>query len=98
MRDGDVAVVVAGDAFDVLLRQQFGQSLGQHDHAELLSFGLFADAHRGHDPLDDLVQVHHAADFLAPVLALTVSSLVSNLPVMSSTLITRLASPAMAAP
>ena len=33
-----------------------------------------------------------------PVFGLTVSSLVSYLPVMSSTLITRLASPAMATP
>ena len=41
-----------------------GQALGQHDHAELLAFGLLADPHRGHDPLDDLVEVHHAADFL----------------------------------
>ena len=42
-----------------------------HDHAELLAFGLFADPHRGHDPLDHFVDVHHAADFLAPVLGLT---------------------------
>ena len=59
---GDVSVLVAGDALDVRLRQVLGQPLGDHHHAELLAFGLFADAHRGHDPLDHFVEVHHAAD------------------------------------
>ncbi len=65
--DGDVAVLVAGHALDVLEREQFGQPLGQHDHAEFLALGLLADAHRGDDPLDDFVEVHDAADFLPPV-------------------------------
>ena len=52
--DGDVAVLVAGHALDVLVGQVFGQALGQHDHAELLAFGLLADAHGGDDPLDHL--------------------------------------------
>ena len=57
-----MAVLVAGHAFDVLVRQKLGQSLGDDDHAEFLALGLFADAHRGHDPVDDLGQIHHAAD------------------------------------
>ena len=55
LRDGDVAVLVAGHAFDVRVGQILGQPLGDHDHAELLAFGLFADAHRGHDAVDHLV-------------------------------------------
>ena len=64
--DGDVAVLVARHALDVLVGQELGQPLGHDDDAELLAFGLLADAHRGDDPLDHLVEVHDAADFLAP--------------------------------
>ena len=62
LRDGDVPVVVAGDAFDMLVRQVLGKSLGDHHHAELLALGLLADPHRGHDPFDHFVEVHNAAD------------------------------------
>ncbi len=92
-----MAVLVARDAFEVLVGQELGQSLGHDDHAVLLAFPLTRSSWSD-DPLDDVLEVHHfAGDRLA---GLRVGEFLGRpyLPMMSSTLITRLASPAIAAP
>ena len=58
--DGDVAVLVAGDSFEVALRQEFGESFGDDDHAVLFPF-LFAGEHGRDDAWNDLVQIHDGA-------------------------------------
>ena len=89
-----------GDAFQVAHRQILGQAFGHHDHAELLAFGFLADAHRGDDPLDHFVDVHdrRALLFRRSSGSTDFFGRRDTCRSMSSTLITRLASPAIAAP
>ena len=62
--DGDVAVLVAGDALQIGHRQIFGQALGQHHDAEFFSFILFASNHRRHEAIDHFLDVHDVASRL----------------------------------
>ena len=58
-----MAVVVADNAFDVLVGQQFREPLGNHNRAVLLAF-LFTGQHGLHDPRDNLLNVHCPAGCL----------------------------------
>jgi hypothetical protein len=57
LRDIDVAVIVAPDSLQVILRQVLGEPFGHDDDAVLLAFPLLADAHRLDDSLDQCVNI-----------------------------------------